>query len=101
MLDDKIALITGGCRGIGKAVALEFAKAGATVILNDVSSEDSAQEVLKEIEDLGGKSEFLQFNVTESGIVEEKIKYILLNIILRTQFTSLLCFLIPLYHLEI
>ena len=77
MLDDKIALITGGCRGIGKAVALEFTKAGATVILNDVSSEDSAQEVLKEIEDLGGKSEFLQFNVTESGIVEEKIKYIL------------------------
>lgn len=77
MLDDRVALITGGCRGIGKAVALEFAKAGATVILNDVSSEDSAQEVLKEIEDLGGKSEFLQFNVTESGIVEEKIKYIL------------------------
>ena len=77
MLDDRIALITGGCRGIGKAVALEFTKAGATVILNDVSSEDSAQEVLKEIEDLGGKSEFLQFNVTESGIVEEKIKYIL------------------------
>jgi 3-oxoacyl-[acyl-carrier protein] reductase len=77
MLNDKIALITGGCRGIGRAVALEFAKAGATVILNDVSSEDSAQEVLKEIKDLGGQSEFLQFNVTESDTVEEKIKYVL------------------------
>jgi len=77
MLNDKVALITGSCRGIGKAVALEFAKAGATVIVNDVSPEASAQEVLKEIENLGGKSEFLQFNVTEADMVEEKIKYIL------------------------
>jgi len=56
MLNDKVALITGSCRGIGKAVALEFAKAGATVIVNDVSPEASAQEVLKEIQILGGKS---------------------------------------------
>ena len=77
MFNDKVALITGGAKGIGKAIALEFAKAGATIILNDVGSEASAKEVLKEIENLGSKSEFLKFDVSESDIVEEKIKYVL------------------------
>ena len=45
MLKDKIALVTGGSRGIGSFICTELAKAGATVIINYSNSKDSAEEV--------------------------------------------------------
>ncbi len=54
-LDGKVAAITGGGSGIGKAVALLFAKQGAVVHIMDVSKEN-AEQVLLEIESMGGKA---------------------------------------------
>ena len=52
-LEDKVAIITGASRGIGKAVALEFARQGAHVVVVGVSDEAAAQEVTEAIKELG------------------------------------------------
>ena len=51
--EGKVALITGGSRGIGKAVALEFARCGADIAFNYLRSHDRAAETQREIEELG------------------------------------------------
>ena len=55
-LKDKIAIITGGSRGIGKAISELFAKEGATVIIIDLLPQ--GQEVAKNINTSGGRAEF-------------------------------------------
>lgn len=52
-LKDKVVVITGAGRGIGKGIALEFIKEGAKVVINDVNAE-TAKTALQEIKDLGG-----------------------------------------------
>ena len=52
-LDGRSALITGGSRGIGRAIALRFAAEGAQVGINYTSNEKAAAEVVNEINDLG------------------------------------------------
>ena len=52
MFDNKIVLVTGGSRGIGKAVAIEFAKANATVLINYTSSDDAANKAIEEMKSI-------------------------------------------------
>ena len=77
MLKDKIALVTGGSRGIGSFICTELAKAGATVIINYSNSKDSAEEVLKKIESASGNGEVVKFDVSDSNEVEKSIKEII------------------------
>jgi len=59
----KYALVTGGSRGLGKAICLDIAKMGIPVIINYQSNAAAAEEVKKEIENLGGSAELMPFNV--------------------------------------
>jgi 3-oxoacyl-[acyl-carrier protein] reductase len=55
-LEGRVALVTGGSRGIGAAVSRELGDAGAEVVVNYVSSADAAEAVCKEIRDAGGSA---------------------------------------------
>lgn len=74
MLEGKVALITGASRGIGRAIALEMAKAGAEVVINYLSSEDKARELAEEIEGLGRKAHLSRFDVSNPEEVKKAIK---------------------------
>ncbi len=75
-LNGKVALITGGARGIGQAIAMTFAKEGADIVVADVNLE-IAQKTASEIEGLGRKALALEIDVTNYGLVEEGINKIL------------------------
>ncbi len=67
----KNALVTGGSRGIGKAISIQLAQQGFYVLINYRSAHEEAQNVKKEIEEAGGKAELLPFDVSDSEKVEE------------------------------
>ena len=73
-LDGKIALVTGGSRGIGRAIAVELARAGAFTFINYVRSEEAARETLKIVEDQGGKGSLLRFDVSDFDAVNDAIQ---------------------------
>lgn len=64
-LDNKVSIITGSSRGIGKAIALDFAKAGAAVIINATKENDTAKNTLCEIEALGAKAKLIYADVSK------------------------------------
>ena len=65
MLSGKISLVTGSSRGIGKAIAIEFAKQGADVIVNYSKDEKGALEVVNEIKGLGLRSVAVKADVSD------------------------------------
>jgi 3-oxoacyl-[acyl-carrier protein] reductase len=72
-LTGKVALVTGGSRGIGRATSLALAKQGAHVVVNYVRGEEEARRVVREIEEAGGKAEALGFDVANMQATEEAI----------------------------
>ena len=74
MLNGKIALVTGGSRGIGSSICLELAKAGATVVINYSNSKDSAENVLEQIKSNNGSGEIVGFDVSNSTQVDDNLK---------------------------
>lgn len=77
MLSGKVALVTGGARGIGRAISSELAKNGATVIINYNGSEQRANELVKEIGEAGGKAEAFKCNVSDYAETEAMVKAII------------------------
>ena len=75
-LKDKVALVTGSAQGIGREIALVFAREGADVIISDINIEKAAK-TSTEIEALGRRSLALQLNVTDYAGVEEAVNKIL------------------------
>lgn len=67
----KYALVTGGSRGIGKAVSVQLAKDGYYVLINYVSNQEQAEETLAQIHDLNGTGELIRFDVADSAAVKE------------------------------
>lgn len=78
-LDDKVAVVTGGGSGIGRACCLELARNGARVLVADIAQE-TGQAVLSELESLGGTHAFVKTDVTDlanvtamTGAANEKL----------------------------
>ena len=72
-LKERVALVTGGSRGIGRAVSLTLANAGAHVLVNYRSNEDAARETVAAIEEAGGRAEALGFDVADPEAVDTAI----------------------------
>ncbi len=73
-LEGKAAVVTGGGRGIGRAVCLAFAKEGADVVVNFATKEQPAQEVVEMIEKMGRKAVAVKGNVALKSDAERIIK---------------------------
>jgi 3-oxoacyl-[acyl-carrier protein] reductase len=74
-LENRVAVVTGGSRGIGRAIALEFAARGSAVVVNYHKSSEAAHEVVKQIVDAGGKSAAFQADVSDFKQAESLIKF--------------------------
>jgi 3-oxoacyl-[acyl-carrier protein] reductase len=77
MLEGSVALVTGASRGIGKAIAISLAEAGADVVVNYAGSEEAASEVVKQIEALGRKSFKIKADVGVSAQVDDMVKQVI------------------------
>jgi 3-oxoacyl-[acyl-carrier protein] reductase len=74
-LENRVAIVTGGSRGIGRAVALELAARGASVVVNYNSSPDRAEEVVKEIQAEGGQAAPFQADVSIFEAAQNLVKF--------------------------
>lgn len=74
MIKDKVVVITGASRGIGKALALGFAREGAKVVVNYVKNQKQAEEVVKLIQNMGSSAISVQADVSERKNVERLIE---------------------------
>ncbi|MEE1077487.1 MAG: 3-oxoacyl-[acyl-carrier-protein] reductase [Agathobacter sp.] len=74
MLTNKVALVTGASRGIGREIALELAKNNAFVIVNYNGSKDAAEETLAAIKENGGDGVIYQCNVSDFEASKEMIE---------------------------
>lgn len=77
MSENKVALVTGGSRGIGRACAIELAKAGVDVVVNYAGNEEAANKTVEDIKALGVKAVAKKFNVADKEAVDNAIKEIM------------------------
>ena len=77
LLDGKIALVTGGSRGIGRAVAIELAKEGAAVAINYAGNKAAAEEVQSIITQMGGKAMIIQADVSDEKSAMQMVEEVI------------------------
>lgn len=77
MTDKKVAIVTGGSRGIGKACAIELAKAGCDVVITYAGNSEAAEKTVEELKALGSNSSAYKFDVSNQAEVDENIAKII------------------------
>lgn len=73
-LDGKVAIVTGSGKGIGRAIALEFAREGAHVVVNYIRSEDSSKQLVNEIRKIGREAIAVKADVSRKEDAENLIQ---------------------------
>ena len=76
-LAGKVAVVTGGSRGIGRAICLKLASLGAKVVINYVSRSEAAEETKNQVEAMGGECVLVRFDVSKTPEVQEAFKQII------------------------
>jgi len=88
MFKGKNVVVTGGSRGIGRAIAIEFGKKGANVVINYVSSDAEAEKVAEEIKSLGGDAILVKGDISsfEEGkkLIDETVKVSEITLLFNT-----------------
>ena len=74
MEEKQVVFVTGGSRGIGKAIALKYAENGYNVVINYVSDKTDVAELEKEFKEKGAETLILKADVSKSEQVEEVVK---------------------------
>ncbi|MRX45743.1 SDR family NAD(P)-dependent oxidoreductase [Pedobacter puniceum] len=72
-LKNKVAIITGGSRDIGRAVSVQLAKEGAKVVINYLGNEDNANETLRLVKEVGGEGIIVKADMTKAAEVEQLV----------------------------
>lgn len=74
-LQNKVAIVTGASRGIGKAIATEFAKEGAKVVINYLKSDDEAKKIEKELKSQGHEASVFKADISKEEDVKKLIDF--------------------------
>src|SRR3989440_11597056 len=79
LLDQKVAIVTGADSGIGRGIAIQFAKEGATVVVNYAHAKDKAEEVRQIIEQNKGQALVIQADVSQyqqaTGLIQQTVEH--------------------------
>ncbi len=76
LLQDKVALITGAARGIGKAIALQFAKEGCHIAFTDIQLNDEVKQTIEELQSLGVTVVFYEGDVSDFELAHQIIEQV-------------------------
>lgn len=79
MLKDQVAVVTGGSRGIGRAIAVTLAESGADVVIFYAGNQAAAEETISQIEATGGKGLAIQVDVSNQEQVDQAFKQVISN----------------------
>ena len=72
--EQEIAVVTGGSKGIGRAICVELAKNGYYVVINYMGDKNGAKQTLTQVEEQGGQGEICQFDIRDRESVEQIIE---------------------------
>ncbi len=78
-LKDKVAVVTGGARGIGAAIASHLAQEGAKVVVTDIAPEENATAVLNNIREIGGEAKYFKGDVSSFEDAQKTIDFAVTN----------------------
>ena len=76
-LDGKVAIVTGGSRGIGRAIAVELAANGCDIVITYKANDEAAAETLRLVREAGGEGESVKFDVGDAVEAEAKLNELL------------------------